>query len=476
MNQFDTAPSCVQNAMMTKDKKPFTYTPGGIDLSQIKSPRMAKRIAMNAQNEGVTGQSRPSPLSRPNGTENSNHSPSSAMGAAAMGMPFQVFPTQPPPQPKTNKTNGNIPPPPPPSNLSTPAANNSRRSLTPQSFDPPPMGFRPEIKIPTNPMAALKKVPKPQEKNDFWVEEYKKERSKSPMVERNDSPQPPQSVANGSLVETVSGKESTGQNEYQPNNEAFHANHVTSSPVHKLSNGNSGNNEEKEDIEVVTGTSVLKNSDEVDQPVYKRSFETQSSPQHNIPQVFNNNVSTPVTPSPKVFQNQYQSPSESPVAHSPSNGVPSPSHTQAVQISSNKPASNGVPSPAQSPAMQPSQNPISNNVVPTHSPGFQAPKPVYSSVTPPSSSPTVQAQQPRPQLIYNNVSRDTMSPFNRGASPQPQLGSSEVKNSFQPSYQTQKNVSIFTIFTEYYAIFYICIKIVCLIFCPIYTLKVLKLA
>lgn len=37
------APACVQNAMMTKDKKPFTYTPGGIDLSQIKSPRMAKR-------------------------------------------------------------------------------------------------------------------------------------------------------------------------------------------------------------------------------------------------------------------------------------------------------------------------------------------------------------------------------------------------------------------------------------------------
>lgn len=41
--QIPEAPACVQNAMMTKDKKPFTYTPGGIDLSQIKSPRMAKR-------------------------------------------------------------------------------------------------------------------------------------------------------------------------------------------------------------------------------------------------------------------------------------------------------------------------------------------------------------------------------------------------------------------------------------------------
>jgi hypothetical protein len=42
------APACVQNAMMTKDKKPFTYTPGGIDLSQIKSPRMAKREFFSA--------------------------------------------------------------------------------------------------------------------------------------------------------------------------------------------------------------------------------------------------------------------------------------------------------------------------------------------------------------------------------------------------------------------------------------------
>lgn len=41
--QMSEPPACVQNAMMTKDKKPFTYTPGGIDLSQIKSPRMAKR-------------------------------------------------------------------------------------------------------------------------------------------------------------------------------------------------------------------------------------------------------------------------------------------------------------------------------------------------------------------------------------------------------------------------------------------------
>lgn len=53
------APACVQNAMMTKDKKPFTYTPGGIDLSQIKSPRMAKRLAQNASSEGVVPKTSP---------------------------------------------------------------------------------------------------------------------------------------------------------------------------------------------------------------------------------------------------------------------------------------------------------------------------------------------------------------------------------------------------------------------------------
>lgn len=51
-------PACVQNAMLTKDKKPFTYTPGGIDLSQIKSPRMAQRLERNKNSEGVTNQQR----------------------------------------------------------------------------------------------------------------------------------------------------------------------------------------------------------------------------------------------------------------------------------------------------------------------------------------------------------------------------------------------------------------------------------
>ncbi|KMY90062.1 uncharacterized protein Dsimw501_GD23883 [Drosophila simulans] len=90
------APACVQNAMMTKDKKPFTYTPGGIDLSQIRSERMAKRLARNAQSEGATGaaqQNRPAQPQSPGGPGGA----ASSIGAAAMGMPFQVLPPPPPP-------------------------------------------------------------------------------------------------------------------------------------------------------------------------------------------------------------------------------------------------------------------------------------------------------------------------------------------------------------------------------------------
>ena len=51
-------PAAIQNAMMTKDKKPFTYTPGiggKLDLSMIRSPRMARRVAKNANDEGIDG-------------------------------------------------------------------------------------------------------------------------------------------------------------------------------------------------------------------------------------------------------------------------------------------------------------------------------------------------------------------------------------------------------------------------------------
>ena len=39
-------------------KKPFSYCPGGIDFSQLKSPKMAKRIARHqAQQESLADKS-----------------------------------------------------------------------------------------------------------------------------------------------------------------------------------------------------------------------------------------------------------------------------------------------------------------------------------------------------------------------------------------------------------------------------------
>ncbi|XP_037912702.1 uncharacterized protein LOC119652564 isoform X3 [Hermetia illucens] len=176
-------PACVQNAMMTKDKKPFTYTPGGIDLSQIKSPRMAKRIARNAQYEGVTNTPKQSPLAQ---DQQNSMGVGAPPPASAMGVPVQVFPTGPPPPPPApakSNSSSNAPPPPPPMSQLTAQSNgrDARKSPTPQNFEPPPLGCRPEIKIPPNPMASLRKVPKVEPKNDFWIEEYRKERSKSPL-------------------------------------------------------------------------------------------------------------------------------------------------------------------------------------------------------------------------------------------------------------------------------------------------------
>ncbi|XP_052744453.1 FK506-binding protein 5 isoform X2 [Bicyclus anynana] len=45
-------PSALYGAM-NKERKPFTYTPGGLDLTEIKSERMAQRLMRNAMNQGL---------------------------------------------------------------------------------------------------------------------------------------------------------------------------------------------------------------------------------------------------------------------------------------------------------------------------------------------------------------------------------------------------------------------------------------
>lgn len=178
-------PSCIQNAMMTKDKKPFTYTPCGIDLSQIKSPRMAQRLQRNANMEGVTNQPKPSPVAQV------NISTASTRDARSLIISLQLnnqpaVPRAPVRLPNTHMTPVQVLPPPMPQAKLKPHTESRSPSLSrksPQVFEPPPLGCRPEIKIPPNPMASLRKVPSPKPKDDFWVEEYRKEQSRSPKPE-----------------------------------------------------------------------------------------------------------------------------------------------------------------------------------------------------------------------------------------------------------------------------------------------------
>lgn len=77
--------------------------------------------------------------------------------------------------------------------------------LSPQVFEPPPLGFRPEIKIPPNPMANLRKVETPKPKDDFWVEEYRKEHSKSPNPNSTDTDIKPEIETASVTTEDSSG-------------------------------------------------------------------------------------------------------------------------------------------------------------------------------------------------------------------------------------------------------------------------------
>ena len=49
-------PSAIAGSM-GKEKKPFTYLPGGLDFSEIRSPKMAKRLAKHQANMAKVGSS-----------------------------------------------------------------------------------------------------------------------------------------------------------------------------------------------------------------------------------------------------------------------------------------------------------------------------------------------------------------------------------------------------------------------------------
>ncbi|XP_075985065.1 uncharacterized protein LOC142982436 [Anticarsia gemmatalis] len=126
-------PACIQNAMMTKDKKPFTYTPGGLDLSQIRTPSMARRLARQRSWEE---REQPQYAQQPS---NGNYHPQGGPGG----------PIPPPPPPPKMP----VPPPPPPPIV----------IQVPDSKSPKPIvpGERPEIVIPENPIGMLRKTNSP---------------------------------------------------------------------------------------------------------------------------------------------------------------------------------------------------------------------------------------------------------------------------------------------------------------------------
>ncbi|XP_054083658.1 protein piccolo isoform X3 [Zeugodacus cucurbitae] len=392
------APACVQNAMVTKDKKPFTYTPGGIDLSQIKSERMAKRLARNAQAEGATGASQ---QNRPTQPQSPGGSAASQIGAAGMGMPFQVLPPPPPPPAAPlgvagKKLNGTSapPPPPPPSSSNTLAPpqngggpgsapgspNAQRKSPTPQRFEPPPLGFRPEIKIPSNPMAALRKVPPPVEKNTFWKDEYVRDRSKSPMVGENDRASSPNTGANGNAVGVGYGE-----------------------PAPVSLNNNNVNNNNNDANEHVDG--------------YKKPTTTTQQPELN----YNSNNST------QQQQQQY----------TPPQPTYSPSYQPLQQQQQPQYNNNTPPLSASSPSQQQQQ---------------QSPRPEFRSVAPPQSPSvnvyTRQTDSPRAET-GTPPQRATDSPFRYGGvqqqQPQQQLQQQQrAPPAISPLAQQQQPTKLYT--------------------------------
>ncbi|KAL1497879.1 hypothetical protein ABEB36_008765 [Hypothenemus hampei] len=194
-------PPCVQNAMMTKDKKPFTYTPGGIDLSEVKSPRMQRRIERNANLGGAADMSQlPHPPPQHVGPL-----PPSALAAMRPQTQVQVFPGPPPPPPMSK----NIPPPPPPPICPLPTQKVTTGDN--QVIERPDMT---KI-IPENPMALLRKTGGPAPRKSLIEQTYEEQAGQPPSPpQRNfngQSPRPPVVEKQGQVSPPV-------QQQYQPPN------------------------------------------------------------------------------------------------------------------------------------------------------------------------------------------------------------------------------------------------------------------
>lgn len=161
--------------MMTKDKKPFTYTPGGLDLSEIRSPRMARRITRNANApDSSVPQPRPSPLAN-------QPLPPSAMAAMQPQIAIPVFPQGGGAAPQLHHVGApgghyTLPSPPQPP---------SQQSISPQT-SPPLQKFQP---TPPPPPPPVQKTPQP-----VYNQPSPPAMQKSPQPTYNQPSPPPMSV------------------------------------------------------------------------------------------------------------------------------------------------------------------------------------------------------------------------------------------------------------------------------------------
>ena len=170
-------PSAIQNAMMTKDKKPFTYTPGGIDfLAEIRSPRMQRRISKNAADEGVASHPQTTPQAAP-----AQLSPQ-AMAAMQPQMAVPVFPPSPQQMPVLHS--------PAPTPVFPP----------PQHYEPPPPPPPQPVRInlkPAVPQFLQPTTPSPEQIFQECINSLPaaKNNNSSPAVVQNSVPVAPQQPA-----------------------------------------------------------------------------------------------------------------------------------------------------------------------------------------------------------------------------------------------------------------------------------------
>ncbi|XP_071632598.1 uncharacterized protein [Temnothorax longispinosus] len=175
-NDVYEPPAAIQNAMLTKDKKPFTYTPGmggKLDLSQIRSPRMARRVAKNANDEGIEGPPK-SAIEQPK--QSPAVSPAANLLVPQVAVP--VFPCNVPPQPpnrmsqspSVNRTLSNDKQAEPARNIMkvdtkvVPVAVTSSQSSTPESPSTPT-----QVTLAKAPTPWLQNKNKPQEELPEWA-------------------------------------------------------------------------------------------------------------------------------------------------------------------------------------------------------------------------------------------------------------------------------------------------------------------